>query len=334
MAHPPQQIRFCKSRDGTRIAYATCGSGPPLVRPAHWISHLKADWDCPIWGPWLSLLSKRRTLIRFDQRGCGLSDREGIEFSFEKYVEDLAAVVEAAGLRRFAMFGLDGGAATAIAYAARFPERITHLAIHGCYTRGRIARSTTPEQLAYCETQLNAVALGWGAENPAFRRLFASLLMPEASDVQVRSFNELIRVATTPQNAANLLRAYYGVDLRELATRICCPTLVTHPREDAQISFEEGRMLAALIPGARFVPLESRNHLVLATEPAWRQLTAELDDFLPAASSSVKQAGLPDDLTVRELEVLRLVSESARRLYAITFRSFLTNWAYPIAYRP
>ena len=140
------------------------GSGPPLVRPAHWISHLNADWDSPVCSPWLSFLSKSRTLIRYDQRGCGLSDREGVEFSFEKYVEDLEAVMAATGFQRFAMFGLDGGAATLIAYAARHPEQVTHLAIHGCYTRGRIARSSTPEQHAYAETQLNAVALGWGAE--------------------------------------------------------------------------------------------------------------------------------------------------------------------------
>ena len=168
-------------------------------------------------------------------------------FSFEKYVEDLEAVMAATGFQRFAMFGLDGGAATSIAYAARHPEQVTHLAIHGCYTRGRIARSSTPEQHAYAETQLNAVALGWGAENPAFRQLFAALLMPEATEAHVRSFNELIGIATTPDNAANLLRAYYHVDLRETATQVRCPCIVFHPRQDAQISFEEGRMLAALI---------------------------------------------------------------------------------------
>jgi pimeloyl-ACP methyl ester carboxylesterase/DNA-binding CsgD family transcriptional regulator len=306
MSHPPQQIRFCTSRDGVRIAYATCGSGPPLVRPAHFLSHLELDWHNPVWGPWLDLLARRHTLIRYDLRGCGLSDREGIEFSFDKLIEDLEAVVEATGTERFGIVGMDGGAATALAYAVRHPARVSHLAAFGCWAKGRFARSRTTQEREITETDLKAIELGWAHTNPAFRQLFTSLLLPNASGEQLHAFNEHIRVTTTPANAASFLRVIYQTNPGEIAARVRCPVLVLHSRQDERVPFEEGRSLAGLIADARFVPLESRNHILLETEPAWQQMAAALDAFFPKSPP----AG-PDisELTGRELQVLELVAQ-------------------------
>jgi pimeloyl-ACP methyl ester carboxylesterase/DNA-binding CsgD family transcriptional regulator len=307
MADLTQQIRFCTSRDGVRIAYATCGDGPPVVLGAHWgTTHLKLDWESPIFRPWLSMLMRRHTLIRYDLRGCGLSDRDGVEFSFDKFVDDLEAVVEAAGVEHFALFGRAGGGMTAMAYAVRHPERVTHLVICGGYARGRIARSTTSEQLEDAQTRLKVLELGW-----PWRYADISLQMQEATAEQIRSFTDLLRLATSPANAADLMRVFWGLDLREIAPRVGCPTLVLHAREDAVGPFEEGRSLAGLIPGARFVPLESRNHLILESEPAWRQLVDEVNAFLPASPAKPTDAVelSLEEITAREREVLELVAQ-------------------------
>jgi len=310
MPHPVEQIRFCTSRDGVRIAYATCGTGPPLVWVAHWVHHLELDWDSPVWRPWLSLLTRRHTLVRYDLRGCGLSDREGVEFPFERLVEDLEVVIDAAGLTRFAFFGMAAGAAIGMAYAVRHPERVSHLVLCGGQTHGRLARATTPEQVEEAETRLKVIELGWPNDTPAFGQFFTSLHVPDASAEQFRSFNDLVRRTTSPANAIALLRGLFQTDLREIVPRVRCPTLVLHAREDSIVPFDQGRSIAALIPGARFVQLESRNHVLLDTEPAWQQLVAALDDFLPAHA---KLAGtgdpLLDELTAREHQVLELVAQ-------------------------
>jgi len=307
MPHPTQQIRFCTSRDGTRIAYATSGSGPPLVRAAHWISHLKLDWDNPVWGPWLSMFSRGRTLITYDARGCGLSDREQVDFSLDNQVEDLEAVVDAAGVDHFALFGMAGGGSIAVTYAVRNPERVSHLVLHGVPAVSKLARG----DLEHGQTEIKAFEFGWDKENPAFRQLFTSQLLPGGTAEQFRAFNDLIRLTTSPANAARILRTFYDVDLRGIAPFVRCPTLVTHVREDGRVPFEQGRDLAGLIPGARFVPLEGRNHVLLESEPAWKQFVNELDEFLPAAPN--KPLGGPglliNDLTARENDVLELIAQ-------------------------
>lgn len=310
MTHPPQQIRFCASRDGARIAYATCGAGPPLVRAPHPMSHLRFDWDSPVWHHWLSLFTRRHTLIRYDLRGCGLSDREGLDFSFEKLVDDLEAVVDAAGIQRFALFGISGGGATAVAYAARHPERVSHLVLHGAFCRGRLAGNPTPKQTQETELHLKAIELGFESDNPGMRQFYTSIRMPDGTVDQNRAFNDLMRLATNPTNYTNLLRAYFQADVRDLAPQVRCPTTIFHVREDGVIAFDEGRSLAALIPGARFVPLESRNHLLVEGESAWNQLVEELDAFLPRAPAGLGRTGpLLDALTAREHDVLELVAQ-------------------------
>ena len=306
-----QQIRFCTSHDGVRLGFATCGTGPTVITAAHWISHLALDWDNPVRRSWLSMLSRRHTLIRYDARGTGLSDRHQVDFSLQRQIDDLETVVEAAKCERFALLGLWTGGAVAINYAVRHPERVTHLVLHACATRGRLARDPSPEQVDEAEAQLKLIELGWANENSAFRQLHTSQLMPDATADQARAFNDLMRQTTTPANAAKLLRAHWTeVDNRLLGPRVSCPALVLHAREDSRVPFEEARTLAALIPGARFVPLESRNHILVEGEPAWQKLVAELDDFLPA-SASVPSDARPtfvEDLTPRETQVLELIA--------------------------
>ena len=315
-AIPSQQIRFCSSRDGTRLAYAVCGSGPPLVRALHWGTHLELDWLTPVWRAWLNALSRGNTLIRYDSRGCGLSDREVADLSHERHLEDLDAVVQACGLERFALLGMTGGGPSAVTHAVRHPERVTHLVLYGSFLRGRIARSITPEQMEETETRLRLIELGWGRDDTAYRQVYTTQFIPEATPEQFKTFNELLRRSASPANAHALLRELHKQDITALAPQVRCPTLVLHPRDDANVPFEEGRALAAAIPGARLVSLASRNHLLLEQESAWATLLAELDAFLPRAATPAAPGpdahdGRPhlDGLTAREHQVLDLVAQ-------------------------
>ncbi len=307
MPHSGEQIRFCVSRDGTRIAYATSGDGPPLVWLGQFVRHLEYDWDSPIWRPWLSFLARRHTLVRYDVRGCGLSDRACSEFSLERHLEDIEAVVDALKLDRFILFGMAGGAAEAAAYAVRQPQRVSRLILYGCPTRGRLARDPTPKELEEAETRLKAIEFGWSNVLPAYDYFYTSLLIPDAPVESSRSFTELLRRATSSGAMAALLRGYWKVDIRGLLPRVACPTLVMHAREDSTIPFEEGRRVSALIPAARFVPLASRNHILSERESAWRKFMEEFDAFLPETQPS--RALFLDKLSARESEVLEAVAE-------------------------
>jgi pimeloyl-ACP methyl ester carboxylesterase/DNA-binding CsgD family transcriptional regulator len=302
-----QQVRFCTSRDGTRIAYAISGAGPMLVRAPHWMSSINLEPDSQVWSHWNALLARHRTVIRFDQRGCGLSDRDGLEFSFEKFVEDFEAVVEAAGLDRFDLFGFSGGAMTGITYAARFPHRVDRLIIHSSTAYGPLSEPATVKFRQTAATQLEAIELGWPNENPAFRQLFTSMLIPDGTSEQFRLFNEQIRLTTPPANGKRIIEAFWNADIRAEARNLRCSTLVLHSRQDGRIPFEQGRELAGIIPAARFVPLESRNHLIFETESAWKQVVEAINDFL-AVSSGRSTAWIVDELTSREREVLELVA--------------------------
>ena len=179
MSQSQQKIRFCASADGTRIAYATCGSGPALIWVQHWIHHLELDWESPVWRPWLSLLTRHNTLIRYDWRGCGLSDRKRVQFSFAGFAEDLDAVIAASGVDRFVLFAMGGaGGAIAMRYAVRHPNRVTHLVLYGCNTRGALGDAPTAEQEAEAQARLKVYELGWPNENPGYGQFCALLHIP------------------------------------------------------------------------------------------------------------------------------------------------------------
>jgi len=303
---PKQTIRFCTSDDGTRIAYAESGDGPPLVKVANWLTHLEFDWNSPVWRHWLVELSRRHRLIRYDERGCGLSDWNAEDLSFDAWMRDLEVVVEANGLERFALLGISQGAALAIAYAVRHPERVTHLVLHGGYARGRAARGETGRGLETAQVLVKMVELGWGQENPAFRQFFTSHFIPGATLEQQHWFNELERISTSPANAVRFIEILSNIEVVDLLPKVACPTLILHPTRDAAVAFEEGRLMASLIPGARFVPLESANHLLLESEPAWRRFVEEVEAFLPGATSgSASFAGL----TPREHDLVELIAK-------------------------
>lgn len=273
----------------------------------HWIHHLERDEGHPHWRHWLALLERHRTLVRFDWRGCGLSDRDASDCSFGKLVEDFEAVIEASRVDRFALFGMAGaGGAVAMSYAARHPERVSRLLLHNCHTRGRLAGDVPAERAEEAEARLKVILLGWPNETPAYGRFFTALHIPDASVEDMKSYNELLRDTTSARSAMSLLRTFWAADVSQIVPRVRCPTLVTHVRGDSVIPFEEGRKVASAIPGARFLPLESRNHMLVERESAWQELARAIEEFLGAdAAAGAVFAGL----TGREREVLELLAQ-------------------------
>lgn len=303
-----QQIRFCKSFDGTRLAYATSGEGPPIVRAPHWLTHLEYEWTSPIWKPWIESFSRSRTLLRMDERGCGLSDRDVADISFEAWVRDLEAVVDAAGIERFALFGHSQGGAIAVEYAVRHPERVTHLVLLGAYARGWMKRDLPPKHVDELHALLKLVEVGWGRDDPSYRQIFSTGFIPAGTLEQVNSMSELQRKSATPDCAVRILGSMFSIDVRDAAARVKCPTLVLHARGDRRVPFEEGRLFASLVPGARFVPLETDNHILLAQEAAFRQFFDELDAFVPPRPG-LGGGGAFRELTAREAEVLERIAQ-------------------------
>jgi pimeloyl-ACP methyl ester carboxylesterase/DNA-binding CsgD family transcriptional regulator len=302
--------------------------GPPLLRVATWLTHLEFDWESPVWRHWLTRLGERHTVVRYDERGCGLSDANLGDLSVDTWVGDLEAVADAAGLERFALLGMSQGAAVAVAYAVRHPDRVSELVLYGGYARGRRLRGQLDEE----DALIAGIRAGWTTPTPAFRRVFSLLFVPDGTPEQMSWFEELLRASTSGDTAIRLFRARGGVNVSDLAQQVRARTLVVHARGDQVVPIEEGRRLAALIPGARFVVLESSNHILLADEPAWQAFVSELDAFLGEGS----RPGVPtpvDDLTERELEVLELVAAGltndaiAARLFlsARTVERHLTN---------
>jgi pimeloyl-ACP methyl ester carboxylesterase/DNA-binding CsgD family transcriptional regulator len=299
-----QEIRFCTASDGVRLAYATIGRGSPIVRAAHWLTHLEYDMESPIWRPFLEAMARRHTLVRYDQRGCGLSDRDPPEASFEAYVRDLETVVDALRLERFPLLGISQGAAAAIAYAVRHPERVSHVIIYGGFARGRLKRNEGPKAVEECLLYFKLAELGWGKDEPTFRQVFTSQFMPDGTPEQFRAFDELQRRSATPKDAVRLMQAVAQIDVSEIAPRVACPTLVLHGRDDRRIPFEEGRLISALIPGSRFVPLDTCNHVLFEREAAFNTFLQELEAFLQGGTEPAAFAGL----TARERELVELLA--------------------------
>ncbi|MBL8326569.1 MAG: alpha/beta fold hydrolase [Rubrivivax sp.] len=307
-----QQIRFTTTGDGVRLAWASSarapGPGAPmLIKAATWLSHLEVDWDSPVWRHVLHGLSRRACFVRYDERGCGLSDWRVADLTFDSWVRDLECIVAACGAERFALLGISQGAAVAIAYAVRHPERVTHLVLHGGYARGRLVRSDTPEQRDEAETMARLAELGWGKDDASFRQFFTSQFIPGGTAEQHRWFNEMERLSTSPENAARFMREFNVIDVMALLPQVACPTLVLHSQRDVRVPFAEGRLLAGGISGARFVPIDSGNHLLLESEPGWQRWLDAVVDFLGrgnAAADDVFPA-----LSVRQRELLEFIAQ-------------------------
>lgn len=275
-----QEIRYCRAGDGTRIAYATSGAGPPLVRAANWLTHLDLEWGSPVWSHWLQALSERHRLVRYDERGSGLSDWEVEGFSFDDWVEDLAVVADRCGLRRFPLLGLSQGGAVAIAYAAAHPERVERLVLVGAYAEGRMVRAASPEAKAEALVDIDLARVAWHRHDDSFLQVFASQFLPDASAEHRQAFTDLLRETTSPDNGGRFLQQFAHIDVRPLLGAVRCPTLVVHSRGDLRVPVDQARELAAAIPDSQLVLLDSSNHLLTADEPAWPRLRTELDRFL------------------------------------------------------
>ncbi|HUR89454.1 MAG TPA: alpha/beta fold hydrolase [Ramlibacter sp.] len=302
------QIRFCTTADGVQLAWSIAGRGTPMVKAPNWLNHLELDVASPVWRAWMQRTMERHTLVRYDGRGCGLSDREVETISQSSLQLDLQTVVDAAKLDRFILYGASQGAAVAVEFAARNPGRVSHLVLYGGYLRGARKRGT-PRAAEEADAMLKLVELGWGRENSAFRQVFATQFIPDGTLAQLKAFDELQRRTVTAETAARLLSVLHEVDVAEYAARVQCPTLVMHSRGDARIPFEEGRKLAGAIPNAEFVPLDSQNHILLDHQSAWEQFFVELEDFLArhGAGAATKMPAL-EDLTPAESRVLDLVA--------------------------
>ncbi len=275
-----QQIQYCTTADGVRLAYSVMGKGTPIVRAAHWLTHLEYDLKSPVWRHFVLGLAHRHTLVRYDARGEGLSQRDVDEISFDKWLTDLETVVDAAKLDKFILLGVSQGASVSIAYAVRHPERVSHLILHGGFARGFLYAGDPEKQAQTLELTRAIVREGWGREEDAYRQWFTSQFIPEATIEQARWFNELERVSATPDVAERHLVASAKINVSDLLPQVRTPTLVTHARGDLRILFWRGQELAVGIPGAKFVPLEGRNHLFLANEPAHRAFFDALASFL------------------------------------------------------
>jgi pimeloyl-ACP methyl ester carboxylesterase/DNA-binding CsgD family transcriptional regulator len=310
-----QQIRFCTARDGARLAWARYGRGSPLVKTSSWLTHLEYDWESPVWRYWLEGLGQSHCVVRYDERGCGLSDGDVGEPSVDQWVSDLEAVVDAAAMERFTLLGISQGAAIAVAYAVRHPERVERMVLYGGFARGRNQRGA--RELA--QALAAAIRAGWEQPNPAFRRVFTMRFLPEGTPEQMAWYDELQRRTTSAENAARLVEARSDMDVSDLAPLVQAETLVAHARGDAAIPFQEGRLLATLIPNARLLPLDSVNHLLLPGDPAWPVFLSEFRRFTGATTGPAP--GPVNELSDREREVMGLViqglsnDEIAQRLF-------------------
>ncbi|RIK97264.1 MAG: hypothetical protein DCC74_08125 [Proteobacteria bacterium] len=281
-AEPAQTITFCRTSDGVNLAMAAVGDGPPLVETANWLNHLDYDWQSPIWSPMLRRLAGRFRLIRYDGRGNGLADWNAADISLAAFSRDLETVIATLDLPRFALLGLSQGAASAIAFSVAHPERVSRLILYGGYAQGRNKRGS-PDDEAIAQAVLAMMRQGWGRAESAFMRAFASLYLPSGSPEQIRWFAEMQKRATSGEMAARLRTACDDIDVTALLPRIRVPTLVLHGRDDHVVPIEQGRMMAARIPGSRFVTLDTENHVPLPDEPAWGTLLKEIEAFAAPA---------------------------------------------------
>jgi pimeloyl-ACP methyl ester carboxylesterase/DNA-binding CsgD family transcriptional regulator len=304
-----QNISFKTSVDGTRIAVASCGAGPVVLRAAHWMSHVDYDLQSPVWRPWVEQMASAFRYIRYDARGCGLSDRFVADLSLDAWQDDFNTVAASIAEPTFVLFAMSQGGGLAIRYAHEHSERVSHLVLLNAYCQGARVRATTQEELLEADTLVNFIRVGWGRENPAFSQFFTNLFMPDGTAEQHHWWGDLERETTSADVAARALHEMQGMDVLHLAKQLHVPTLVLHCRGDMRVPFEEGRKLASAIPGARFVALESRNHVLVPDEPAWSVFHRELASFVGMKETQFQAVSNSASLTPAEHEVLRLLAE-------------------------
>jgi pimeloyl-ACP methyl ester carboxylesterase/DNA-binding CsgD family transcriptional regulator len=304
----PQRIRYVRASDGVQLAWADASSGPVLVKAANWLTHLEDEWDSPVWSHWIRFLCRHFRLVRYDERGCGMSDWEADDLSLERRVEDLETVIAAAGLKEpFAILGISQGGATCVAFAVRHPELVSHLVLYGAYARG-MARRGDPEAARTYQAIIDLARFGWGQDNPAFRQVFTSRFIPGGTDEQIGWFNDLCRKTTSPRMAAALMESRAAVDAVSYLERVRTPTLVLHARDDQVVPLAEGRLIASGIPGAQFVELDSKNHILLENEPAWERFRSAVLEFTDREGEPTGEDPAFRSLTPREREVLGLLT--------------------------
>jgi pimeloyl-ACP methyl ester carboxylesterase/DNA-binding CsgD family transcriptional regulator len=303
-----RDIRFCRSSDGVELAMGLYGAGPPLVKAATWLTHIELEQTSPFGHQLIEAFAPDFRYVTYDARGCGLSQRRVDDVSFEAWVQDLEAVVDALALDTFSLLGTSQGAAVAVAYAARHPERVSRLILLGGFATSYFTTGKSdPAVVQEAQTLLKIVEIGWGSDRPEFRQVFVSKFLPDATAEQWREFDALQKATVAPEMAVRYLQTMYSINVKDLATQVRCPVLALHMKGDQLIYFDQGRRLAASIPGARFVPLEGNNHLPLAHEPAWTVFVNEVFSFLGTKRNEAPGASRPL-LTPRQLDVLARVA--------------------------
>jgi pimeloyl-ACP methyl ester carboxylesterase/DNA-binding CsgD family transcriptional regulator len=304
-----QRIRYLRTSDGVKLAWAEAGSGPALVKAANWLTHLEYDWESPVWQHWIRFFAEHFHFVRYDERGCGMTDWNVGDVSFDRWVEDLEAVVDASEVRApFALLGISQGASVCIAYAVRHPERVSRLVLYGAYARGW-GRRGDPEGEREYNAIVELVRLGWGKDNPAFRQIFTSRFIPGGTDEQVGWFNELCLKTSSPAVAAELLATRAHILVTDLLARVHVPTLVIHAREDMVCPIAEGRLVAAGIPDALFVELDSRNHILLEQEPAWERFKEVVLEFMGLEGTAAGEDRAFTSLSPRERDILAAMAD-------------------------
>jgi len=314
IAEPAQRIRFCRGSGGVRIAHAAHGEGPPLVVVSCWLSHLQHDWESPVWRHFLEDLGAVSTLIRYDERGFGLSAWDVDDFSLEARVADLGAVVDDLGLERFALLGMSGGSPVALEYALQHPDRVTRMVVYGGSGVGAPHYFPDPpaEEVAFRAM----IEAGWAKRDPIFRRVFTTMFIPEASEPQLSWFDELQRTSTSAENMLRSRIERQRIDLRDRLGGLTMPILVLNAVDDRNVPFEEAHELASLVPGARLVPLQSSNHILLADEPAWQTFIQEVTAFLEPdrMATSHHRSNAIRTLSGRERQIIELAAAGASNL--------------------
>ena len=305
MSRTRQQIRILRASDGVRLAWAESGSGPMLVKAANWITHLEYDVESPVWRHWIRFFSDNFRFIRYDERGCGLSDSKADDLTLERWVDDLEEVIDAAAPPGpIPLLGISQGSAVCIGYAVRHPERVSKMILYGGYARGWAVRGNPDTRREY-EAILEIMRVGWGKENPAFRQLFTSRFIPGGTPEQQLWFTDMCRRSVSSEMAAAILQARGDTDVAALLPKVSVPTLVIHARDDNVVSFNEGRMVASTIPNAQFVEVPGKNHVLLEDEPGWPRFQSAVLDFLGVSTDGDVFASL----SPREREILALISE-------------------------